>query len=99
MVSDDGTGELLSDGRMAKKVFISRPTCVIGSFKKEDDSLGTVVVNSTFFKQNVEISLPDGFSVAELYNADRELLKKWKINDSNLRLSLNSLEVNFLILR
>ncbi len=99
MVSDDGTGELLSDGRMAKKVFISRPTCVIGSFKKEDDSLGSVVVNSTFFKQNVEISLPDGFSAAELYNADRELLKKWKINDSKLSLSLNSLEVNFLILR
>lgn len=99
MVSDDGTGELLSDGRMAKKVFISRPACVIGSFKKEDDSLGSVVVNSTFFMQNVEISLPDGFSEAELYNADRELLKKWKINDSNLSLSLNSLEVNFLILR
>ncbi|MBR7127403.1 MAG: hypothetical protein IKD09_02325 [Lentisphaeria bacterium] len=99
MVSDDGSGELLSDGRMAKKVFITRPTCVIGSFKQQDNSLGSVIINSTFSEQNVKISLPENFAVAELYNADRELLKKWEINDPNLSLDLKALEVNFLILR
>jgi len=79
----DEKGDTLPDGRRAIKVTISRPTVVAGSFKAEDGSIGTVIVNTTKYVQQATVKLasadiPQRFSMlTALKNSDgRSVLTK-----------------------
>ena len=61
----------MPNGQYAIKVTIRRPTVVAGSFKAEDGSIGTVIVNTTSKRQQAKISLTPGAHSATLFNVDR----------------------------
>jgi hypothetical protein len=94
-LADDG--ELFPDGRRGKKVFIDRPAVVDGTFEAEDGSLATIVINSTFSNQDVEIVLPENVSQADIYSADRELLEHVSAGTAVVKMQLEPLGVKVII--
>ena len=46
-ISDNHGNETLPDGRKASKVTIKRPTVIAGSFKASDNSIATIIANTT----------------------------------------------------
>lgn len=93
----DDNGELLSDGRRVKKVYVRRPCVIAGSFEATDGSLGTVIVNATRRRQQFELSVPPLSDTLAIYDAERNLLQFLEHPVNRLALELEPLEVKMLI--
>jgi hypothetical protein len=94
----DEKGDMLPDGRRAIKVTISRPTVVAGSFKAEDGSIGTVIVNTTKSVQQATVKLASGGHSATLFHVDRSEEQRWGKCPDEITVSLEPFGVRMLIL-
>jgi hypothetical protein len=95
----DENGDLKIDGRKARKATIRRPTIVTGTFKAEDGSIGTVIVNTSTAEQTAKLLVPSSEGGAVLYRADRTEMQRWDKSPSEVPLTLEPFGVRMLVLR
>ena len=95
----DENGDLTIGGRKARKATIRRPTVVTGTFKAEDGSIGTVIVNTSSTEQTAKLLVPSSERGAVLYRADRTEMQCWDKNPSEVLLTLEPFGVRMLVLR
>jgi hypothetical protein len=95
----DERGEKLTDGRMARKATIRRPTVVAGSFEAEDGSLGTIIVNATAQPQAATIRLAPSERAAVLLRADRSEEQRWGKCPSEVAVSMEAFGVRVVVVR
>ena len=95
----DENGDLTINERKARKATIRRPTIVTGTFKAEDGSIGTVIINTTATEQTANLLVPSSDRPAVLYQADRKELQRWDKLPTKLPLTLEPFGVRMLILR
>lgn len=95
----DENGDLTIGGRKARKATIRRPVVVTGTFKAEDGSIGTVIVNTTTTEQSAKLLVPSSERGAVLYRADRTEMQRWDKSPSEVPLTLEPFGVRMLVLR
>lgn len=95
----DEQGDLTIMGHKARKATIRRPTVVTGTFKAEDGSIGTVIVNASTVEQTAKLLVLSGARGAVLYRADRTEVQRWDKRPSEVPLTLEPFGVRMLILR
>jgi hypothetical protein len=98
MQSEEGE-PLFADGRKAVKVKIQRPTVLTGTFKAEDGSLGTVIVNATEQPRNAKLKLSSKGGEAMLFDVSRTLEKRFANVPETVDISLEPLGVKMFIVR
>ena len=95
----DEQSDLTVLGRKARKVTIRRPTIVTGTFKAQDGSIGTVIVNSSAAKQTARLLVPSSKRGAVLCRADRTEIQHWDKSPTEVPLTLEPFGVRMLVLR
>ena len=95
----DENGDLTIVGRKARKATIRRSTVVTGTFKAEDGSIGTVIVNASAAEQTARLLVPSSRQGTVLYRADRTQIQRWDTSPSEVRLTLEPFGVRMLVRR
>jgi len=95
----DEKGDLTVIGRKARKATIRRPTVVTGTFKAEDGSIGTVIVNASTAEQRAKLLVLSSKRGAVLYRADRTEMQHWDKSPREVPLTLEPFGVRVLVLR